>query len=241
MAGEGKRFTQVGIDLPKYAIKARKKTLFEWSMISLKNFYNNNFIFIVKKDQNATSYIRKKASLMGINNISFLEIDKTTKGQAETAVLAEKLVNDIDDPILIYNIDTYVHPSQLKQKYIKGDGWIPSFEADGYRWSFVDFDENFKVRKVTEKIKISNYGTIGLYYFSSFNLYKKIYEEYPFNKNEERYIAPMYNHVIARTDMEVYTRLIDKNAVHVLGTPKDLEKFDANWMIHNQGVDKYGK
>ena len=44
MAGEGKRFKDIGYDVPKHLIKAKGKTLFEWSILSLSNFFDNNFI-----------------------------------------------------------------------------------------------------------------------------------------------------------------------------------------------------
>ena len=37
MAGLGSRFREVGYDVPKYMIEARGKTLFEWSMESLRD------------------------------------------------------------------------------------------------------------------------------------------------------------------------------------------------------------
>ena len=49
MAGEGSRFKKIGIKKSKYEIVARDKTLFEWSMLSLSDFFSEEFIFIVKK------------------------------------------------------------------------------------------------------------------------------------------------------------------------------------------------
>ena len=49
MAGLGSRFRKVGYTVPKYQIEAHGKTLFEWSMESLKGFENpeNVYIFVV--------------------------------------------------------------------------------------------------------------------------------------------------------------------------------------------------
>ena len=48
MAGLGSRFRKVGYNVPKFMIEAKGKTLFEWSMESLKNFRGDDvkYIFI---------------------------------------------------------------------------------------------------------------------------------------------------------------------------------------------------
>jgi len=211
MAGEGSRMKKFKV--PKHMIKVMGKTLFEWSISSLKNFFGCEFIFIARKSHNASKFIEEKCREFGIKNFCIKEIDRTTKGQAETVLEAEA---NPDEEIIIYNIDTYVNPKQLKPEDIKGNGWIPAFEAEGDRWSFVKFDKNFKVTKITEKIRISKFGTVGLYYFKSFKLFKECYEKYDYNGKEE-YIAPLYSLID-----DVYTIIVDD--VFVLGTVEDLGK-----------------
>ncbi len=229
MAGAGRRFKETGIDIPKYKIEVKGRTLFEWSLHSLRNFYECNFIFITQKEHNDKSFIIDKSKSLGIGTLSVLELDSLTNGQAETALRAEALISDPARDIIIYNIDTYVEPDQLKREAIRGAGWIPAFEAGGDRWSFVKIDHEYQVLDITEKIRISNYGTIGLYYFSSFDLFKKIYSEYHFDKGKERYIAPMYKAMLAQSFLPVYAHLVDKKAVHVLGTPEDILQFDPEF------------
>ena len=55
MAGLGTRFKEAGYDIPKYKIKAKGKTLFEWSMESLLGYLReeNVYIFIVRKEDEA--------------------------------------------------------------------------------------------------------------------------------------------------------------------------------------------
>ncbi len=212
MAGEGSRMKK--FNLPKHMVKVMGKTLFEWSIGSLKNFFGNEFIFIARKSHNASKFIEEKCRDFGIKNFCIKEIDRTTKGQAQTVLEAEAELNP-DDEIIIYNIDTYVNPKQLKPEDIKGNGWIPAFEAEGDRWSFVKFDSNFKVIEITEKVRISKFGTIGLYYFKSFKLFKECYKKYDY-KGEE-YIAPLYSLID-----DVYVTIVDD--VFVLGTIEDIEK-----------------
>ena len=109
MAGSGIRFQERGYNLPKYMIEALGKTLFEWSMISLKNFNipNNKFIFIVRKEHEATSFIIQKCKKLYIQNYTIVQLDELTDGQATTALFAKKHWNK-NEELLIYNIDTYV-------------------------------------------------------------------------------------------------------------------------------------
>ena len=68
MAGLGSRFRKVGYNVPKFMIEAKGKTLFEWSMESLKNFRGDDvkYIFISRKEDNAKDFISAKCDSLGI-------------------------------------------------------------------------------------------------------------------------------------------------------------------------------
>ena len=78
------------------------------------------------------------------------------------------------------------------------------------------------------KKKISNNATIGLYYFSSTDLYMKAYNEYYSEQGNlekgEKYIAPLYNYLI-KENYIVRISIIPFENVHVIGTPEELEEF----------------
>ena len=229
MAGLGSRFKKAGYECPKYMIEAKGRTLFEWSMDSLigYNEFVSKYIFVVRKEDNAKTFINKKMQNYKINNIEIVEIDKLTDGQATTCMLALSYCN-LNDAIMIYNIDTYVEPNEMKIEDISGDGHIPCFHAEGNHWSFVKLNEKGEAVKVKEKERISDNCTLGAYYFSSAKLYKNLYEEYykddsKIEKNE-KYIAPLYNFMIEK-GMKVTISLINNKKVHVLGTPEELQIF----------------
>lgn len=229
MAGMGSRFRKAGYDCPKYMIEAKGKTLFEWSMDSLigYNHYVSKYVFVVRKEDKAEKFIREKMHKYGINDVEIVEIDYLTDGQATTCMLAIPYC-DLNEAIMVYNIDTYVEPYEMKYEDISGDGNIPCFHAEGDHWSFVKLDQNGKAVEVREKKRISDNCTLGAYYFSSASLYKSLYEEYykddsKIEKNE-KYIAPLYNFMIEK-GMSVTISVIDKKKVHVLGTPEELQEF----------------
>lgn len=229
MAGLGSRFRKAGYNCPKYMIEAKGKTLFEWSMDSLIGYNNHvsKYIFVVRKEDQTENFIKEKMKKYGINNVEVIGIDYLTDGQATTCMLAIPYCNE-KEPIMVYNIDTYVEPNEMKYEAISGDGHIPCFYAEGDHWSFAKQDENGKVTEVREKVRISDNCTLGAYYFSSARLYKNLYEEYykddsKLEKNE-KYIAPLYNFMIEK-GMSVTISVVDEQKVHVLGTPEELQVF----------------
>lgn len=226
MGGLGSRFRKAGYSVPKYEIMVLNKTLFEWSMLSLKNFFDEYFIFCVRKDDNAVDFITEKCKDLGIKG-KIVELKDVTKGQAETVLFAKNLWKS-EDELFIYNIDTYVESDELSKGRIHGDGFIPCFSSTGNHWSFVKLDMDGRALEVREKERISDNCSIGAYYFSSAELYENIYYEY-YGKvakldHGEEYIAPMYNWMI-ENKYDVYIQSIPVEKVHVLGTPKEVEVF----------------
>ena len=229
MAGLGSRFRKAGYNCPKYMIEAKGKTLFDWSMDSLVGYNKNvsKYIFVVRKEDDSEKFIREHMANYGISNIEIVGIDYLTDGQATTCMLAIPYCNP-DEDIMVYNIDTYVEPNEMKYEDISGDGHIPCFHADGDHWSFVKLDENGNVIEVREKQRISENCTLGAYYFKSARLYKKLYEEYYADgsnmERNEKYIAPLYNYMIEK-GLKVTIGLVDAERAHALGTPEELDNF----------------
>ena len=235
MAGLGKRFHDAGYNCPKYMIEVNGKTLFEWSMDSLIDYnpHVSKYIFIVQKKDKSQQFILETMKKYGIDNLSVIEIDYLTDGQASTCMLAMPYCN-YDESIMVYNIDTYVEPGALKYSDISGEGHIPCFVAPGEHWSFVKVNNEGYAVEVREKNKISNNCSLGAYYFSSAHLFMDLYNTYYLNNNyiemNEKYIAPMYNNLI-NEGLKVTVSVIDSSKVHVLGTPQELEIFKkSNFM-----------
>lgn len=232
MAGLGTRFKKAGYSEPKYQIMAKGRTLFAWSMESLKGYYgeDNDYYFIVRAEDAAKDFIMHACEADGIcpkEKAHVIELDHMTDGQATTAMLAKQYWNE-DDELLIYNIDTYVEAYAMKKEDIDGDGFIPCFKAAGDHWSFVKLDENGDATEVREKVRISDNCTLGAYYFKSCRLYEQMYHEYYDGGAEldagERYVAPLYNYMIGK-GMKVRICDVSPKCVHVLGTPEELNEF----------------
>lgn len=231
MGGMGSRFRKMGYNMPKYMIEVKGKTLFEWSMMSLEGYQKDveQYIFIAKKDGSCDveGFIRGECRKLGFKNYHVIILDYLTDGQATTAMMAQKYWN-LEHALLIYNIDTYVEAGEMNSAELKGDGFIPCFQAEGDHWSFVRLDKDGKVVEIKEKERISDYCTLGAYYFKTCRLYKSLYDGY-YSKtqelvNGEKYIAPLYDYLLSQNG-EVYISDIKSEKVHVLGTPEELQAF----------------
>ena len=105
---------------------------------------------------------------------------------------------------------------------------MPCFQAEGDHWSFVRLDDAGRVVEIKEKKRISDYCTLGAYYFRTCQLYKDLYDEYYGRTQElvngEKYVAPLYDYLLSKGG-NIYISDISPEKVHVLGTPEELQDF----------------
>lgn len=241
MAGAGSRFKDVGIDKPKHEIIARGKTLFEWSMLSLSEFFNKaEFIFVVRKGNWDEVTLADTCRKLGIKVFQTIVISELTNGQATTVLQARKAFTS-DEDFLVYNIDTAVTPGLIKPEQIPSDkeGHIICFRAEGDHWSFVlpNSENPNLVCKVSEKKRISDLATIGLYYFNSFTMYEELVHTFGSRVKAEYgeiYIAPLYQHLCKDWRMQVSWCEVPVESVCCLGKPEEVIAFDPEYMKYNQ-------
>jgi dTDP-glucose pyrophosphorylase len=233
MAGRGSRFYEAGYTVPKYEIMAHGKSLFEWSMLSLRHFLtpDTRVIFVCLAENDSSAYVRERSAVLGLRDVHVVEVSELTDGQATSAYLSRALWRP-DEPLLIYNIDTYVHPDALQTGAIRdgSDGWVPCFQIPGDHWSFVKLGGDNWAVDLAEKRRISEFASIGLYWFARAGDYAQAYEQFFAQENNlvrgERYIAPLYRHLIADGGKISISDLAVED-VHVLGTPAELNRFLA--------------
>ena len=100
--------------------------------------------------------------------------------------MAQDLLKD-DDEILIYNVDTHINYQSLNENIFKDDGCIVTTNVPGNNWSFAKV-ENRKVTEVSEKIKISDHASVGLYYFKKWMDFKNVFVNHQEEIIEELWI-----------------------------------------------------
>lgn len=228
MAGQGSRFAIQGYTQPKHEIIAGDRSLFEWAIGSLQNFFDETFLFIVRKGRYSPERLVEEIIRLGIKTYDIYELDHQTDGQAATVMeLAEEI--DLEEEVLIYNIDTTIQASYLVKSQIRlADGCIPLFEAQGTHWSFARLNESGdQIVEVAEKRPISHWGSVGLYYFSRWRDFQRAYmAEAEVIKQEygEIYIAPLYNHLL-KEGKTIVPLFLPQNSYASLGTPDELIEF----------------
>jgi hypothetical protein len=231
MAGRGSRFYDAGYKIPKYEIMAHERSLFEWSMLSLKNFLtpDSRVIFVCLEENKSSDFVLRQTKALGLTDVHIIELKELTDGQATSAYLSRELWNP-EWPLLIYNIDTYVKPHAIKPADIRpgSDGWVPCFQVPGEHWSFVKLGDDGWAVDLAEKQRISHHASIGLYWFSRAGRYVVLYDRFfgdPKNLvGGEKYIAPLYRQLLAEGG-KVSLSDLRPSDVHVLGTPAELDRF----------------
>lgn len=231
MAGRGSRFYDAGYKTPKYEIMAHERSLFDWSMLSLKNFLTQDckIIFVCLGENNSSEFVLHQTHALGLKDVHIVELEELTDGQATSAYLSRELWNP-DWPLLVYNIDTYVKPNALTPANIRpgSDGWVPCFQVPGEHWSFVKLGNNGWAVDLAEKQRISEYASIGLYWFGNAGRYIELYDRFfsdPHNLvRGEKYIAPLYRQLLIEGG-KVSLSDLQLSDVHVLGTPAELDRF----------------
>ncbi|WP_413587441.1 glycosyltransferase family 2 protein [Bdellovibrio sp. HCB274] len=231
MAGLSKRFSEMGYKTPKYMLELAGKSLFYHSVISFKEYFDNQkFVFVFRDipGMNARQYITGELQAMGISSYELVQLARETKGQAETVKLALESSIDKggDTDITIFNIDTFRPGFSFPKFKNSVDGYLEVFRGSGDNWSFVKSAEGTnQVIETAEKNPISNLCSTGLYYFKSAKEFLWAYEAYTSSgrsvKNEI-YVAPLYNELISH-GRDIRYDLIDRDDVIFCGVPQEYE------------------
>lgn len=231
MAGRGKRFADAGYAKPKPLIDVRGRPMYAWAVDGLPLKLARRLIFLCLEEHLADGQLERNINSLYFNlRPIIMPVCEVTQGQACTVLLARELINN-DDPLLIYNADTYC-PTTLGRMIARDgecDGILDIFSAPGDKWSFVRIDDRGRVLETAEKKRISEWASTGLYWFRrgrDFVTHADAMIRDDERSNNEFYVAPVYNRLIA-TGLRVYANIVDE--IWVLGTPEDLANFERNY------------
>jgi len=232
MAGRGSRFAEVGYALPKPLIDVRGRPMYAWAMDSLPLALARRVIFLCLEE-----HLRDRALADDIHaryaalDPVIISLDHVTEGQACTVLEARRWI-DNDDPLVIYNADTFCKTgldATLRALPPGVDGLLSVFQAPGDKWSFARVDERGRVVETAEKRRISEWATTGLYHFTRGRDFVRHADAMIAANERERgefYVAPVYNRLIA-AGADIRIDVADE--VWVLGTPEDLAHFEASY------------
>jgi len=231
MAGDGNRFKKLGYTTHKYNLILGEYTLLQRSLLTFKNYFNNETIlFCYRQDQTSQSEIKSQAFSIGLTSkLQFHAFDKVTSGQAETAAKALRSdVTTLADPLFIFNIDSYYDQPLEKNIFRRTKNIIDIAQLSGDHWSFAKIDQSGAVVEVAEKRRISSWCSTGLYHFSSVETFLTAYHRCKYENEAEKYVMPLFQELID-TGASVYGRKLNSEHYHVAGTPDEYERLKARY------------
>jgi NDP-sugar pyrophosphorylase family protein len=232
MAGRGNRFVEAGFDVPKPLIDVRGRPMYAWATDGLPLDEAHRLIFICLAEHLTNRALEADIrTRYAAHDPVIVPLDHVTQGQACTVLEARQWI-DNDEPLLIFNADTYCPTTVADAARRFGPqaaGILDLFRADGEKWSFARLDADDRVSETAEKRRISDWASTGLYYFrrgSDFVRHGQAMIDENDRSGNEFYVAPIYNRLIAE-GLEVRGNRVDK--VWVLGTPEDLSRFEREY------------
>lgn len=230
MAGLSSRFTQAGYVLPKYMLYVKNKSLFNLAVSSFEKYFNDcRFVFVARDVFDTRTFIEKECELMGIKDFEVVILPSPTRGQAETVMEGiQRASIPGEEPVLIFNIDTFRPGFTFPNHYNQWDGYLEVFVGSGANWSYArtESENSTLVVETAEKKEISQYCSTGLYFFGSAELFEKAYimnQTHPLNGKMELYVAPLYNHLIA-SSCSIHINVIQRDEVIFSGVPSEYEQ-----------------
>lgn len=239
MAGLSRRFTQKGYDVPKFMLSLWNGFVFDYAASSFSfAFENTPFLFIYRETGGVREFMENRIASLGITDARFARLESATAGQAETVERGITSANVPDKtPLTIFNIDTFREPHSTPFPLPpKVSGWLEVFRGEGANWSYVRprSDNSYVVAETAEKIAISDLCSDGLYHFAAAALFREaLAAERATPRSPELYIAPIYNHLIAKGYSVGYGEIAAQDLVFC-GVPEEYEALTvvgAPWAV----------
>lgn len=224
MAGLSSRFFKAGYTKPKYQLDLSGETVFSWSVRSFERYFKTDkFVFIYRDVYETKNFLEEEIAKLGISDYELVCLPAETLGQADTVY--QGIVNiNADESIYIFNIDSRIIDFVKPEWADECDGYLEVFKGEGDHWSFAEPDGNTsKVLRTTEKERISELCSDGLYYFKNKSIFESLFLDAKLKGNttkNEYYIAPLYNELIFQ-GKSVFYDLISADKILFCGTPDE--------------------
>lgn len=224
MAGLSSRFFKAGYTKPKYQLDLNGETVFSWAVKSFENYFKTDkFVFIYRNVYETKDFLESELKKLEIADYELVCLSEETLGQADTVYQGISRIKN-DEEIYVFNIDSRI-VNFIKPGWVADcDGYLEVFKGEGDHWSFAEPDGNTnKVLRTTEKERISELCSDGLYYFKNKSIFESLFLDAKLKGNttkNEYYIAPLYNELISQ-GKSVFYDLISADKILFCGTPDE--------------------
>ena len=224
-AGKGSRFSKNGWTAPKPFIELNGKPILQHVINNLAT--ENSNITIILQEEHTKNYQNFFNSEIA-NTINIVNIDYITSGTAMTVMQAKKSI-DKNVPLVIANSDQIIDfdiKNFIQDAITRNlDGSILVFRDKDRnpKWSFAKLDSEGFVERVAEKDPISEFATVGIYFFKNGSQFiDGVIEMVKRDDrvNNEFYTCPVYNYLISK-NKKIGIFEIKASEMHGLGTPQD--------------------
>lgn len=225
LCGNGNRFKDGGYDIIKYLIPYHGAPMLYHSVNTLG--IQGDLHFIVR-DYHLKKYNFLEKFLLDLGG-KIIVCYNETRGAAESLLLCEDHIEDLNKPFISVNSDQYMNWDA--KPFVKELNENPD---KSYILTFKNYDPKCSYAKtvgdnvveVREKKVISPWATVGVYHWCTskdFFIDAKEMIKNDVKDNGEFYVAPVYNFTIAR-NLNVKTYNIKDDEFLPVGTPEDLQK-----------------
>tara|TARA_Y100000766_G_C18876237_1_gene590936 strand:- start:538 stop:1251 length:714 start_codon:yes stop_codon:yes gene_type:complete len=225
MAGRGSRYSNFGYSTPKPLIKINEKPMLYYAFNSVRKIKYDKVVFIALKEHHEEYNLDKLIRNEIVFDFELILLDEITEGQLCT-VLKAKDYFEKGKGILIAASDSYVESNIHLELDCKCDGLISVANLEGDNWSFARTDKENRVIEVSEKERISEYASTGIYYFSDAKVFE-IEAERLISNNEttknEYYVMPVYQKLINNNKL---IKLSHAKSMWDMGTPDAKKRFE---------------
>lgn len=239
MAGAGKRFSDVGYEMPKPFIPIESEPMVVASTKSMPLAKQN--LFITRKDVLQDADGLDKKVLKSFENAEFITIEELTEGQACTALLARNRI-PAQEPLLIEACDHGIlYDEKAFSRDISESSGIdiliftfsnfPPVVRNPKAYGWVDVDEDGHVKRVSVKLPLkgdplTHQAIIGSFWFRKAEFFFKAADsmiEHDSRINNEFYIDEAMNFAI-QLGYNVHVFEVDRYVSW--GTPNDLKTYE---------------
>lgn len=247
MAGEGKRFSDVGITTPKPFVEVNGKMILEWTTRSVPfikhygeegdHFPSNQLYFAVRAEHEEFNVTEKLRTIYG-EDINIIYFKKSTRGNLETAYTCATLMED-EDTLLVLDSDNKYNDNNMLITFTEALDFDNSMVVsyfdpidDDPKWAFV-YSDGAVVKKIVEKDpagpKNGGRPLVGTFWFNNVGIFIR-WAHLIIDKGlmsgttgkEEFYISQVPA-IHAANKGAVFAHKVSD--VIPLGTPEDMEKF----------------
>lgn len=227
MLGRSSRFFSAGYALPKYKLPLGEEgeIVFDHVLGAFWRYFDTDlFVLVCREDSNDRAFLIERMHALGVQRFEVIVHAGETAGQAESVELSLACASETEE-LFIFNIDTILYNFQKEGARTSVAGYLEVFKGEGTHWSFVEpaLYRAGHAARVTEKERVSDLCSNGLYYFASVRTFLDALGSYRLKHHDvqrELYVAPLYNELID-CGLPVSYKIVHREDIGLCGVPDE--------------------